>query len=520
MGAREKAGIRIIGPNCLGLMNPHNGLNATFAANMARPGSVGFISQSGALCTAILDWSQRELVGFSAFVSVGSMLDVGWGDLIQYLGDDPNTQSIMIYMESVGDARSFLSAAREVALSKPIIVIKSGRTEAAAQAAASHTGALTGSDEVLDAAFRRCGVLRVNTIAELFYTSEALGKQPRPKGPRLTIVTNAGGPGVLATDALLAGGGKLAPLADKTMESLNSFLPANTGAMGIPSTFWETLHRSAGKKRWRARLPRSEYRWPAGGSGAAGHDGSGVGGAKAEAVRHVRGKPVLASWMGGPIVAPGERILNAAGIPTFSFPDSAAGVFQSMWLYSQNLQALYQTPALVGGAGAASRIARRKPDHRQRQGARTHAADRGGSETRPGRLRNPDGGDRGRGNCEILPSRKRSASASRSSLKLHSETITHKTDVGGVRLNLAVRRRCAKPSAAIKTRSAKAGAEHFLGVTVQPMVKLDGYELILGSSVDSQFGPVILFGSGGQLVEIYKDRALALPPLNTTLARR
>src|SRR5207245_8671568 len=157
--------MRIIGPNCLGLMNPLNGLNATFANAMARPGNIGFISQSGALCTAVLDWSLRELVGFSAFISVGSMADVGWGDLIDYLGDDPRTRCIIIYMESIGDARSFLSAAREVALSKPIIVIKAGRSEAAAKAAASHTGALTGSDEVLDAAFRRCGVLRVKSIS-------------------------------------------------------------------------------------------------------------------------------------------------------------------------------------------------------------------------------------------------------------------------------------------------------------------------------------------------------------------
>jgi acetyltransferase len=212
--------MRIIGPNCLGLMSPHSGLNATFASSMARPGHLGFISQSGALCTAILDWSQRELVGFSAFVSIGSMLDVGWADLIQYLGDDPQTRSIVIYMESVGDARAFLSAAREVALSKPIIVIKPGRTAAAAKAAASHTGALTGQDEVLDAAFRRCGVVRVNTIAELFYLSEALDKQPRPKGPHLTIVTNAGGPAVLATDALLAEGGRLAELAPGTIEAI------------------------------------------------------------------------------------------------------------------------------------------------------------------------------------------------------------------------------------------------------------------------------------------------------------
>ena len=192
----RRSSMRIVGPNVLGVMNPITGLNATFASTMARPGSVGFISQSGALLTAILDWSFRENVGFSAFVSIGSMLDVGWGDLIHYLGDDPHTKSIVLYMESIGDARSFLSAAREVALTKPIIVIKPGRTEEAAKAAASHTGSLTGGDEVLAAAFRRSGVLRVDTIADLFSMAEVLSKQPRPRGPRLTIVTNAGGPGV------------------------------------------------------------------------------------------------------------------------------------------------------------------------------------------------------------------------------------------------------------------------------------------------------------------------------------
>ena len=186
--------MRIIGPNCLGVMSPLTGLNATFAAGIARPGNVAFLSQSGALLTAILDWSLREQVGFSAFVSLGSMLDVGWGDLIDYLGDDPRTRAIVIYMESIGNARAFLSAAREVALTKPIIVIKAGRSEAASRAAASHTGAMTGSDEVLDAAFRRSGVLRVTDIGDVFHLAEVLGKQPRPTGPRLTIVTNAGGP--------------------------------------------------------------------------------------------------------------------------------------------------------------------------------------------------------------------------------------------------------------------------------------------------------------------------------------
>ncbi|HXT99987.1 MAG TPA: CoA-binding protein, partial [Polyangia bacterium] len=212
----RRGGMRVVGPNCLGVMNPCSGLNATFAAGMARTGRVAFLSQSGALLTAILDWSVAEEVGFSAFVSTGSMLDVGWGDLIDYFGNDPATRAIVIYMESIGDARAFLSAAREVALTKPIVVIKAGRSEAASRAATSHTGALTGSDEVLDAAFRRAGVLRVNSIEEVFDLAELLGKQPRPIGRRLTIVTNAGGPGVLATDALVAGGGELAELSPES----------------------------------------------------------------------------------------------------------------------------------------------------------------------------------------------------------------------------------------------------------------------------------------------------------------
>src|SRR5579863_5015071 len=225
LSAARPAKMRIIGPNCLGVMCPVTGLNATFAHTVARTGTVAFVSQSGALCTAILDWSLREQIGFSAFISTGSMLDVGWGNLIDYLGDDPYTRSIVMYMESIGDARSFLSAAREVALNKPIIVIKAGRTEAAAQAAASHTGSMAGSDDVLDAAFRRVGVLRVNSIADVFYMTEVLAHQPRPKGPKLAIVTNAGGPGVLATDALLVLGGELAELSTATNQALDKVLP-------------------------------------------------------------------------------------------------------------------------------------------------------------------------------------------------------------------------------------------------------------------------------------------------------
>src|SRR6516225_2594758 len=223
--AARRGRMRVIGPNCSGVMIPDRDLNTTPLKRMALHGNVAFISQSGTLCASVLDRSFRQKVGFSAFLSIGSMLDVGWGDLIDYLADDFHTQSILIYMESIGDARSFLSAAREVALRKPIIVIKAGRTEAAGKAVASHTGTLTGNDAVLDAAFRRAGVLRVHRIADLFDMAEVLSKQPRPKGPRLAVITNAGGPGVLATDMLVTEGGEIAQLSEESSRKLNEFLP-------------------------------------------------------------------------------------------------------------------------------------------------------------------------------------------------------------------------------------------------------------------------------------------------------
>src|SRR5436190_669455 len=341
----QKANIRIIGPNCLGVMSPLSGMNATFATTVARPGSVGFISQSGALCTAVLDWSLKEMVGFSAFVSVGSMVDVGWGDLIYYLGNDPKTKSIVIYMESIGNARSFLSAAREVALTKPIIIIKPGRSAAAAKAAASHTGSLTGSDEVLEAAFRRSGVLRVGTIADLFYMAEVLSKQPRPKGPRLTIVTNAGGPGVLATDSLIMGGGELAELSPETMAAYNAVLPATWSHNNPVDIIGDASpERYAKALEIAAKDPNS--------------DGMLVILTPQEMTDPTRiaeelkplakqeGKPVLASWMGGVDVAAGEEILNHANIPTFPYPDTAARAFNYMWQYAYNLRGLYETPAV------------------------------------------------------------------------------------------------------------------------------------------------------------------------------
>ncbi len=298
-GRQAGTSIRVIGPNCLGIMNPLAGLNATFAHDMALPGNVAFLSQSGALETAILDWSLEERVGFSAMVSTGSMLDVGWGDLIDYFGSDPDTHSILLYMESVGDARSFLSAAREVALRKPIIVIKAGRSEAASRAASSHTGALTGSDEVFDAALRRCGVLRVDSIGDLFYMAKTLARQPRPRGPRLTILTNAGGPGVLATDSLIANKGELAPLSQSALDELSSFLSPHWSHAN-PIDVLGDADVNAYVKACDIAIRDPEQRRLARDSRAPGHDGpGGRRGGTASPTREARESPCWpAGWAG------------------------------------------------------------------------------------------------------------------------------------------------------------------------------------------------------------------------------
>jgi acetyltransferase len=575
----HRSSMRIIGPNCLGVMSPHGNFNATFAAAMARPGNVAFISQSGALCTAILDWSVKENVGFSAFVSIGSMLDVVWGDLITYFGDDPHTKSIVCYMESVGHARSFLSAAREVALTKPIIVLKVGHTEAAAKAAASHTGVLTGSDAVLDAAFRRVGVLRVDSIEELFDMAEVLAKQPRPRGSRLAIITNAGGPGALATDALVAGGGHLAKLSPETTKALSQFL-APHWSHGNPID----ILGDADAERYARAVELAAKDTQTDGVLAiltpqAMTDAAGTA-ERLRAFARLDGKPILASWMGGPAVDAGEAILNNASIPTFKYPDRAARAFDLMWRYSDRLRALYETPGLSDEAHErTSTVGQAIPPHHE-PGPLTPSLSPSAGETAGQRVsaRTGEGvvhGFKARINVSGDSQPGRSTPVSRADdlikkarlagrtllteveskqvldgygiktvethvafteedavkraeevgypvvLKLFSETLTHKSDVGGVQLDLrnatAVRQAWRHIHTSV---TEKAGQQHFLGVTVQPMVKRDGYEVIFGSSVDPQFGPVLLFGAGGQLVEVFKDNALGFPPLNATLALR
>lgn len=520
---KARGKMRIIGPNCLGVMLPRFGMNATFAGGMARPGNVGFISQSGAICTAVLDWSFDENVGFSAFISIGSMLDVDWGDLIHYLGDDPHTTNIVIYMESVGNARSFLSAAREVALKKPIIIIKAGRTAQAAQAAASHTGALTGSDEVLDAAFRRSGILRVNSISDIFYMAEVLAKQPEPKGNRLSIVTNAGGPGVIATDALIMGGGQLADISEPTMEEFNDFLPSawsHNNPIDIlgdadPERYAKSLEVAANDENADGLLvilTPQDMTDPT---------------QTAERLRpyaEVVKKPILASWMGGADVQAGVRILNRANIPTFDYPDTAMHVFNYMWKYSYNLRALYETPEMPtdsdeDGFTAPDRDTVTKIINAAREQNRLILTEQEskqvlaayGIPTIP--MEVADNSDDAVKFADEM--------GYPVVLKLHSETITHKMDVGGVQLNLNSEQEVREAYGRIHHGVLKDHTEaDFLGVSIQPMIKLDGYELIIGSSIDPQFGPVLLFGTGGSLVEVFKDRSLALPPLTTTLAQR
>jgi acetyltransferase len=516
----RRGGMRLVGPNCLGVMSPASGLNATFAAGMARPGRVAFLSQSGALLTAILDWSVREEVGFSAFVSTGSMLDVGWGDLIDYFGNDAATRAIVIYMESIGDARAFLSAAREVALTKPIVVIKAGRSEAASRAATSHTGALTGSDDVLDAAFRRAGVLRVSAIEEVFDLAEMLGKQPRPVGRRLAIVTNAGGPGVLATDALVAGGGELAELSPDARGRLDAVLPPawsrgnpiDVLGDATPDRYEQALAIAAadqGSDGLLVILTPQDMTDPT---------------RTAEALcryAHVDGKPLLASWMGGARVAAGVDILNRAGVPTFEFPDDAARAFCDIGRFADNLRALYETPVPKTGDDGHPEQAQAIVDRARGEGrvlldeaeAKAVLASYG---------------------IPVVPTRvagvpEEAVAAARAlgfpvAVKLWSRVVTHKTDVGGVKLNVADESGVARAFDEIRAGAIAAAGEGdgvFLGVTVQPMIdRSAGHELILGSTVDRQLGPVLLFGAGGELVEVLRDRAIGLPPLTTTLARR
>ncbi len=521
--ARE-GNLRIIGPNCLGVMNPIIGLNATFAADLALKGNIAFISQSGAMCTAVLDWSLKENVGFSSFVSIGSMADVNWGDLIDYLGHDPHTESILIYMETIGDARAFISAAREVTLNKPIIVIKAGRTEAAAKAAASHTGSLAGSDEVFEAAMQRAGVLRVSTISELFDMALILSKQPKPQGNRLTIITNAGGPGVLATDEAIFHGAEMAEISKETIDKLSEFLPeawSHSNPVDVlgdanADRYAKTLEVVAHDPDTDGILVILSPQDVTDPTGTA---------KRLKEYAHLFKKPIFASWMGGKSVEEGLHLLNQAGIPAFEYPDSAGRAFSNMWRYSDNLKALYETPADLYPIS----LSKVEGKSKQELVEDILSIARNENRTLLTELESKqvlEAYEIPTVKTVLAQTAKEAAQAAEDIgfpvvVKINSKTLTHKTDIGGVKLNIIDKEGVITAFNDIETSVTNiAGKEHFQGVTVQEMVSLKGYEIIIGSSCDSQFGPVLLFGTGGSLVEVYKDRALGLPPLNSTLATR
>lgn len=515
----SESGMRIVGPNCLGIVVPSIGLDATFAAGTALPGSIGFVSQSGALCTAILDWAATRDIGFSCFVSAGSMVDAGWADYLDLLVDDPKTSSILLYMESVGShPPSFVSSLREAAALKPVIVMKSGRSEVAARAAASHTGALLGSDAVFDAAVRRCGALRVERIADLFNMADVLSKGNRPRGKRLAVVTNAGGPGVIASDALIAGGGELAPLAEETKAKLDGEL-AGRWSGGDPIDIFgdATPERFARATRIALDDPTADavlVVFAPQAIAAPATVASGI-----AAAGRGRKKPLLAAWMGGASVAPAVAALELGGVPSYAYPESAVAAFNYLWSYDENLNSLYETPRMPAGkphdrAAAERAIASARKAGREWLTSEECAAVAGAYELPVvSSVVSLTADDAARAADSIgYPV----------ALKLRSSVIVHKTDIGGVKLGLFDGQGVRLAFGSIRDAAVQAAGEAaFEGVVVQPMIRTqDGVELFLGSAIDEQFGPVIAFGLGGILVEVLKDSAIALPPLNATLARR
>ena len=509
-------GLRIVGPNCLGIIRPAVNLNASFASEMPDVGDLAFVSQSGAICTAILDLALKEHIGFSHFVSIGSMLDVDFGDLIDYLGNDSSAKSILLYIESLTNFRKFMSAARAVSRIKPIIVLKAGRSEAGAKAAASHTGAMAGEDAVYDAAFKRAGIVRVDTIQGLFDCAELMAKQPRPHGPRLAIITNGGGPGVMAADTLARYDLEPAPLDSETFQKLDAFLPP----------FWSRgnpidILGDASAERFRRTLEICFDGKETDGicvilAPQALTDPILVAETLATTMKDRR-YPVFACWMGGKSIEKALQILNKAGIPTYETPERAVRAFLYMVAYARNTASLLEIPPkLTREIAFDPEKARRLLASAPEQGfmpeldakevlsayglpvIRTEIA---GTEEEASRL----GRDMG---YPLV-------------MKLHSPDITHKTEAGGVRLDLRsdadVREAFAQIVESARRYKPEARIE---GVTLQPFFSNPDFEILLGAKRDVNFGPVIVFGMGGIFTEVLKDRALGLPPMNRLLARR
>jgi acetyltransferase len=516
---RKFDGMRILGPNCLGIIVPSIHLNASFAATTPGPGHVGFISQSGALCTSVLDWAVDEGIGFSYFVSVGNMLDVSMGDLIDYLGSATETRSIILYIESINEAREFLSAARAFARTKPIVAYKAGRFAESAQAAASHTGAMAGVDAVYEAAFQRAGIERIFEIDDMFDCAELLARQNPPKGDRLAIVTNAGGPGVMTTDALIARSGELAKLSPETLDQLNQFLPTcwshgnpiDVLGDATPDRFARAIEivlQDKGVDAVLVILTPQAMTDPTATARAVGQ------------VAKQAHKPVLASWMGSRVVGEGIQVLNELGIPTYKTPAQAVLAFMHLVSYARNLETLQETPRDVPLEFGMDRQLLRSlfntfltegHDILSENMSKAFLEAYGIPVTKPTAARSAD---------EAVEVARRYGYPV--VLKIHSPQITHKTDVGGVVLNLPSDRAVREAFDRMTRRAKELRPEaEILGVTVQKMMTYpNSFELILGTKKDPVFGPVIMVGMGGVAAEVFQDRALGLPPLNEALARR
>ena len=515
-GIAHDGGLRIVGPNCIGIIRPGVNLNASFASEMPNAGNLAFVSQSGAICTAILDLALKERIGFSHFVSIGSMLDVDFGDMIDFLGNDSSAKSILLYIESLTNFRKFMSAARSVSRIKPIIVLKSGRSPAGARAAASHTGAMAGEDAVYDAVFKRAGIVRVDTIEELFDCAELMAKQPRPRGPRLAILTNGGGPGVMAADTLARHGQEPAPLDPKTLQDFDAFLP-DFWSRGNPID----ILGDASAERFDRALAICFNSKNLDGvlvilAPQALTDPLSVAETLAAAIQERR-FPVFACWMGGNRIAAAVDVLNAAGIPTYDTPERAVRAFLYMVTYARSLEMLLEVPAKIAGDMAfdqekAGRLIAGAPN----QGFML--------ESDANEILTAYGLPMIR--TKIAKNEAQATQAARELgypvvMKLHSPDITHKTDAGGVLLDLRgdadVRAAFRQILSSVKQYNADARIE---GVILQPYFSHPDYEILLGAKRDPNFGPVILFGMGGIYTEVLKDRSLGLPPMNRLLARR
>ena len=516
--AAKAGGIRYLGPNCLGIICPHTHLNASFAARSAKPGGLALLSQSGAICSAILDWADTQNIGFSHFVSIGSMADIDFAEMIDYLGNDDRAQSIIIYMENLIHHRSFMSAARSVSRVKPIIVVKSGRSAAAARAAASHTGALAGQDDTYNAAFRRAGIIRVDTIDQLFNCAEALGKMPRPLGGNLAIITNAGGPGVMAVDAFSKWQREPAVLTPETISKLSESLPPHW-SRGNPVDVLGDAPPERFLQATRKLLAAPEVD----GlvivlSPQAMTDPAGVAQAIAPEIKK-QAKPVFAVWMGARDVAAGIDILNQAGVPTVETPEEAVDTFMEMYSYTRNLELLQETPPQLP-----SEI---KVNTRQARSFIEECFSRQMlllSEIEAKAILSAYG-------IPVNPTLTASSAAAAATaakklgypvvLKIHSPDISHKSDVDGVRISLKDEADVTRAYEDIvaKAKSFKPEARIF-GVTIQSQVEKAPLELILGAKKDPYFGPLLVFGMGGIFTEVFKESAVDLPPLNLLLARR